>query len=213
MKRKLLGLTCVGSSPPTIKRIIEEKILQFCQRTYLFWRRAGHQRCFSPTWLRRAEAPRLWASSMTPHGSCPGGAPVTATWKIDRGHTIYTSTNIKRDKYKPKLCCILVNLQTYSTSSLLLSFCLSCSMLGICESVKLLLSESEAHRRFDDFSALIAILFFCYCVKVSLLLFCFVFIFCVRDRERGTFLISLAWSQRSNKVTNELQSIHLMMMV
>lgn len=52
----------------------------FCVSPYLVWRRAAHRRCFSPTWLRRAEAPRLWASSMNPHGSCPGDAPVTATW-------------------------------------------------------------------------------------------------------------------------------------
>lgn len=185
MKRKRIGLTCVGGTP-TIKSQVCQ-ILQFCHRTYLFWRRAGHQRCFSPTWLRRAEAPRLWASSMTPHGSCPGGAPVTATWKIDRGHrehTIYTSTNIKRDTYKPKLCSILVNLQTYSTSSLLLSFYLSCSMLGVCESVKLLLSESEAHRRFDDFPALIAffVLFFVITWELASFLLRFYFL-CQRWRE------------------------------
>lgn len=91
-ERRRPGSTCVLSS---------FKPLQDCRFScmiYLFWRRAGHQRCFSPTWLRRAEAPRLWASSMTPHGSCPGGAPVTATWKIYRGeHTFYTSTIITKD--------------------------------------------------------------------------------------------------------------------
>ncbi len=43
--------------------------------THLFWMRAGHWWRFSPTWLRRAEAPRLRASSLTPHGSSPGGHP------------------------------------------------------------------------------------------------------------------------------------------
>lgn len=88
-KRKLLGLTCVISSLPTRTHKIA---------IYLFWRRVGQLRCFSPTWLRRAEAPKLWASSMTPHGSCPGGAPVTATWKLHmtKSAFIHQPVSIKR---------------------------------------------------------------------------------------------------------------------
>lgn len=139
-------------------------------KTYLFWRKAGHQRCFSPTWLRRAEAPRLWASSMTPHGSCPGGAPVTATWKTHREHTICTAADMKRDTYKPKLSGAEGKPQTCATSSLLLT------LFFFLHAGKLLLSESEAHRRFG--------------LMRGFLFFCLVFVFCVRDRERGTFLIA-----------------------
>ncbi len=127
----------VGSSFFTFIRLTAN-MLRFCPEIYLFWRRAGHQRCFSPTWLRRAEAPRLWASSMTPHGSCPGGAPVTATWKT---HTEDTSTIVKRQTYKPKLNVTHLKMQTYSTSC----FALPVSLVSFWESIewKYCLSPSE----------------------------------------------------------------------
>lgn len=132
------------------------KTVQLCGTNYLFWRRAGHQRCFSPTWLRRAEAPRLWASSMTPHGSCPGGAPVTATWKIEAQTT--PSTDIEMYANRMKLCSKPLNLQITLALSLSLVACWE----TVNESVKLLLSESETHRSFDDFSSIVAA-FFLFC--------------------------------------------------
>lgn len=96
-------------------------------------------------------------------GPAPGVPLSQPPEKYTDESTLFIHQPTSRRTHKSKLCSILINLQTYSTLSLSLLLSVSISLVAcwksVSVSVKLLLSESEAHGTFDNFSSLISIFF------------------------------------------------------